>query len=205
MEVVQIKSKFLRNIFDQNTYVLRRGDEAIVIDAGAEVEEIKNALQGAKLLAVLMTHLHFDHLWNIESILKEFDCDVFMLDGAEEKLASPEHNVSVILNRKMTFKVDPKKIKHYSKVNHIGGFEVEVIKTPGHSSDSVCLLIEKSLFSGDTIFSGAIGRTDLYDGSLSEIKNSLETIAKLDFDKVYPGHYESTTKQKVLNDLKTMF
>ena len=78
MEVICLKSKFLRNIFDQNTYVIKSGNSAIIVDAGAEIEDVKNALTGLKVKAILMTHLHFDHFWNLENYLHEFDCDVYV-------------------------------------------------------------------------------------------------------------------------------
>ena len=78
MQIITIKSKFLGGVFNQNTYVLKQGKDAIVIDAGAEVDDVKKAVSGTKLKAVLMTHLHFDHIWNIEKYIQEFDTDIFV-------------------------------------------------------------------------------------------------------------------------------
>ena len=70
MEVVTIKSKFLRNLFDQNTYVLKNENEAIIIDAGADVDDVEREVQGLNVLAILITHIHFDHVWNLEEYIK---------------------------------------------------------------------------------------------------------------------------------------
>ena len=70
--LVTVKSKFLMNLFDQNTYVLKSKKEAIIIDAGAELEDVLKEVENKKVLAVLMTHLHFDHIWNIEQYLEKY-------------------------------------------------------------------------------------------------------------------------------------
>ena len=82
---------------------------------------------------------------------------------------------------------------------------VNVFFTPGHSSDSVCLLIENALFSGDTIFSSGIGRTDLYDSDKNEMKKSLMKIKDIDFNICYPGHDEVTTKLQIDNIIECYF
>lgn len=199
MEVVCLKSKFLRNVFDQNTYVLKNENSAIVIDAGAEIEDVKNALGNAKVEAILMTHLHFDHFWNLEKYLQEFGCDVCVCAGAEEKFEKPELNCSTIMKVQKTQNVDKKYIKYYQNLLKIKNFDVEVIFTPGHSSDCVCLKIENNLFCGDTLFKDGVGRTDLVDSDPVALKESLNKIAGLDFDTAYSGHYESFSKERALD------
>ena len=202
MEVKQIKSKFLRNIFDQNTYVLSSGDEAVIIDAGAEIEDVKASLGERKVLAVLLTHLHFDHLWNIEKYIAEFHCDVYVQKQAEEKLLDPNKNASNILKKGMTFIVPKNKLKYYAEKLFIGNFEFEIYKTPGHSSDCVCIKTGDYLFSGDTIFEDAIGRTDFYDGSPEDMKKSLKLIENLNFKIACPGHFNICKKDKLLQVIK---
>ena len=73
--------------------------------------------------------------------------------------------------------------------------------TSGHTSDSVCILFEDKLFTGDTVFVDGIGRTDLVDSSSFEMKNSLEKIKNIDFAVAFPGHYEPATKDKVLKEI----
>ena len=65
--------------------------------------------------------------------------------------------------------------------------------------ESYSLLIEKSLFCGDLVLGGSIGRTDLYDSSNIEMRNSLEKLKNIDFETAYPGHYETMSKDEVLN------
>ena len=69
MEIVCLKSKFLHNLFDQNTYVVKCGDEALLVDAGAEVEDVKQVVESRKVVGILITHIHFDHIWNLKKYI----------------------------------------------------------------------------------------------------------------------------------------
>jgi len=83
------------------------------------------------------------------------------------------------------------------EVLELGTLELEVIHTPGHTPGSICIKVEDMLFSGDTLFRGSIGRTDLYGGSKNDMETSLEKLSKLDEDlKVLPGHGSATTIAK---------
>lgn len=202
MEIIKIKSKFLKNIFDQNTYICIGKNSAIIIDAGGEVKDIEKHLDGKKVLAVLMTHLHFDHLWNIEEYVKRFDCDVYMCKGAEEKLTDPNANASFMIRKDMLFNIPKNKIKYYAEKLKIGEFEVEVFFTPGHTDDGVCLKIDSNLFTGDTVFNDNIGRCDLEGGSTSLMRESLKNILSIDFKKAYPGHFNEASKEEISNTIK---
>lgn len=189
MNVFTIKSKFLRNLFDQNTYVLTSGDEAVIIDAGAEVSDIEKVVSGKKVLAVLITHIHFDHVWNLESYIQKFNPDIYILKGQENRFSNERLNASFMIRKEISIDISNAKIKYFTDNLKIGKFDIKVIKTPGHTEDGVSILIDKKLFSGDTLFDGGIGRTDLDDSSDEKMLNSLKTLKFLDFDVVYPGHY----------------
>ena len=194
MEIITLKSKFLRNLFDQNTYVVKNGNSAILIDAGAEIADVLNVLDGAKVCAVLLTHVHFDHIWNIEEYIKEFDCDVYVCKGAEEKFGDYKKNCASFVNKELIRNVKNDKIKYYQKELVFDNINVDVYFTPGHCADCVCLKINNALFSGDTLFANGVGRTDIFDSSEHDMKNSLKMIKTIDFEVMYPGHYESATK-----------
>ena len=199
MEVVCIKSKFLRNLFDQNTYVLKQGGDALIVDAGAELEDVKAALAGVTPKAILMTHLHFDHIWNIEKYLAEFGCDVYVCKGAEKKFSDYSLNGSTMLNSKITRNVDAKHIKYYENELRFENFDIEVFFTPGHCKDAVCLKIDNALFCGDTLFANGIGRTDLIDSDNKQMIESLKKISSIDFEVAYSGHYDSFSKNRALD------
>jgi glyoxylase-like metal-dependent hydrolase (beta-lactamase superfamily II) len=194
--LVTVKSKFMMNLFDQNTYVLSNKKEAIIIDAGAELEDVLEAVENKKVLGVLMTHLHFDHFWNIDEYLDKFDCPVYVVHGFENKFEKPELNCSPIVKKEIVKNVKKEQIKYYENHLKIGSFDIDVFFTPGHSADCVCLLVGDKLFSGDTVFVDGVGRTDLYDSDNNQMADSLEKIKEIKYSEIYPGHYEKSTKEK---------
>ena len=199
MDIYTVKATAYRGILNQKTYVLTNDSEAVIIDAGANVEDVKQFVGNRKVLGVLLTHLHFDHIWCIEDYIKEWNADIYVVNGAEEKFKNAELNCSYLIRADMTFNVSQKNIKYYAQKLKLGSFEFDVIFTPGHSADSVCLLTNKNLFCGDLVLDGTIGRTDLYDSSDYDMQRSLEKLKFIDFKIAYPGHYDKMTKEEVLN------
>lgn len=199
MKINIIRSKEFGGILDQKTYVLEKDDGVIIIDAGASVADLKNVIQGKKVFAVLLTHLHFDHICCLGEYLNEWsDLTVFIVKGFEDKFLDSKKNCSFIFNENLTIDVPQKNIKYYAEKLKIADFEIDVIFTPGHSADCVCLLIDKMLFCGDLVLGGSIGRCDLYDSDISQMWDSLEKLESIDFEWAFPGHYEKMTKNEVL-------
>lgn len=196
MEIFKIKSKFMRGIMDQNTYVVVDSGNSIIIDAGADINDVKAAVKDNKVLAVMLTHAHFDHFWCIEDYIEAFDCDVYICEGVEEKFVDSYKNGSTIIRKEIVRNVPKDKIKYYKPQIKLENFDVEVLFSPGHCKDSVCLKFEKTLFSGDTLFSNGIGRTDIFDSDNNDMIKSLKKIKDLDIDVVYPGHYEACSKSQ---------
>lgn len=196
-KVICLKSKFLYGLMNQNTYVLTNGKEAVIIDAGAEIDDVKNAVGKAKVVAILMTHLHFDHFWNLESYLKEFDASVYISKGAENKFVDSRLNAAYLVNIQKRVEIAQNRIKYYANKLTLGGFNAEIFKTPGHSEDSVSVFIDDKLFTGDTIFSDCVGRTDLPDSNNEELLESLKTIKKINYLTAFPGHNESASKNQI--------
>ncbi len=200
-QIICLKSKFLRGIFNQNTYVLLNEDEAILIDAGADVNDIKDIVGSRKVLGVLMTHLHFDHIWNLSQILSEFKCNVYISKGCENRFSDATLNASNLIKKEMKFEISQRQISYFEENMSIGTFQIKVYNTPGHSRDSVCFLIGDSLFTGDTVFFDSIGRTDLPDSNDQQMIRSLRKIREIDFSIAYPGHYDSCEKSKILQTI----
>lgn len=196
IEVEIVKSKFMKGLMDQNTYILKKNDSAIIIDAGADVEDVKLLIGNKKVEAVLMTHLHFDHFWNIEEYLKAFNCDVYICKDAEAKFCDSFKNGAVLVRQDVVRKVDKKFIKFYEQKLKIGEFDIEVYFTPGHSADCICLKIDNLLFSGDTIFADGVGRVDLFDSNKDSMIKSLKIIRAIEFETLYPGHYQLSDKKQ---------
>ncbi len=176
-------------ILQTNCYVLSINEKVIVIDPGAKAERILTAINEREVIAILLTHAHFDHIGALNELLTHFTCPVYLHEDDEPLLSNPELNYSF----PKRFVVDADTI-HYTNNLQIGEFKIEVIETPGHTEGSVCLIIENNLFSGDTLFMQSVGRTDLKTGNPTKMKQSLRKLKALDQNYVvYPGHDEHTT------------
>ncbi|NYZ78552.1 MBL fold metallo-hydrolase [Candidatus Micrarchaeota archaeon] len=168
-----------------NVYLLIDGKRALMIDSGdgSSFEEIEKALSGLELAKIILTHGHWDHIGGMCYLKKQgllHKADLRILDDLNS--CFPE------------FLKTPRNISELSsKCIKFGGFELEVIHTPGHTPGSVCLFDRKGriLFSGDTLFAGGyFGRTDLTGGDGQELMKSLEKIKKLGYKVLCPGHDE---------------
>ncbi len=158
--------KVITGYLDENCYILIKNNECLVVDPGDDFTKIKEAIGDAKILGVLITHSHFDHIGALRNFLTKRSIKIFKKSNLEEK--------------------------DYT----IGSFKFECIYTPGHSKDSVSFYFaeDKALFDGDFIFKESIGRTDLPGGSDTDMQQSITKILTYPDDtKIYPGHNEETT------------
>lgn len=158
--------KVITGVLDENCYVLTKNNTAIIIDPGDDYLDIKEAIGENKVLAVLITHSHFDHIGVLRNFLTKRSIKIFKKSSLEEK--------------------------EYT----IGDFKFKCIYTPGHSKDSVSFFFEENncMFVGDFIFKESIGRTDLPGGDNNDMKESLNKL--LTFNEsitLYPGHDDETT------------
>ena len=173
--------------YQTNCYILHQEDSSscVVIDPGYTPEVILDFLagKGLKLEAILLTHGHFDHVGAVRDLAAETGCKVYL---NPDDLSMPPRMTAGPLYYTDT----------YSDGDTLSpaGIPFQVLSTPGHTPGSVCLIAENYLFSGDTLFAGSRGRTDLPGGSTRAIRESLRRLAALPQDySVHPGHGESTT------------
>ena len=155
------------------TYIIADEDngEAAIIDPSWDLDEILNTLKKRSWKAkyIINTHTHFDHVLGNDQIAT--------ITGA--KIIQHENSK---LDKDITVKD--------GDIIEVGGVKLKVIHTPGHSKDSMCLILDDSVFTGDTLFVGNCGRTDLPGSDAEQMYHSLfDRLAKLD-DKllIYPGH-----------------
>ena len=192
--------KFVLGPVGTNCYiVINEGNrECFVVDPATcppeFVSYIKDA--GLEVKAVLLTHGHFDHILGRDGFLKEFSVPVYACEAEKELLESAQLNSSAsMLGQPYTFS-GAEYVTNRQNLK-IAGFEIQVIYTPGHTGGGCCYYIpaENVLFSGDTLFHGSIGRTDLPTGSMGQLVNSIRDrlFVLPDETKVYPGHMEETT------------
>ncbi len=163
----------------------------IVIDPGYEPERVLSEVAhlGLTVQAVLLTHGHFDHVGAVEAIALETDCPVWMHQG--DHILNPM--VRLLFPLSGAKNLDLRFFKE-GDVLDLAGLRFLVLETPGHTQGGVCFQVEDALFSGDTLFSGSCGRTDLPGSSGKRMTESLSRLAALAFDgTVYPGHGPATT------------
>ena len=165
-----------------NCYVVAAGDAAVVIDPGAQVHEVMKAVEGLGVLAVMVTHGHSDHVGGVDDFLAETSVP-FLAPAADAALISK--HVSAEPTRPVS---DGDRLE-------FGPLNFDVTATPGHTPGSCCYYAPGILFSGDTLFAGGVGRTDLPGGSGDALFEAIrERIFALPDDTVvYPGHGEFTT------------
>ena len=173
--------------YQTNCYIIH--DEAsktcCVIDPGYTPDVILEELRrlGLTLDAILLTHCHFDHVGGVRELAAETDCKVYL---CPEDLTMPPMFTGGKLHYTHTYEE--------GDVLSLAGLTIQVIQTPGHTPGSVCLLVENTMFSGDTLFAGSCGRTDLPGGNWTAIRKSLIRLSSLESNYwIRPGHGESTT------------
>ena len=172
--------------YQVNCYIIHddKSTSCCVIDPGYEADTILDKLSelGLTLEAILLTHGHFDHVGAVRDIAADTGCQVYL---CADDLCLPTNLTAGKLYYTQTYAEGTRL--------HLAGLDITVLQTPGHTPGSVCLLIGDSLFSGDTLFAGSCGRTDLPGGSWEQMQASLKRLSQIDANLwVLPGHGEST-------------
>ena len=182
-----------------NCYIIvdEETKETMVIDPAGEEEKIIEMLDilEAKLKYIYLTHCHGDHTGAVVGLQNKYEAKVLIERKESENLKNTEITLNYYIG------IPDIRLEEGSRIDdgdliHLGELEFKVIHTPGHTNGSTSLFCEKEkmLFSGDTIFRGTWGRTDLPTGSLNDIINSItDKLLILPNDTiVYPGHGKST-------------
>ena len=181
-----------------NCYIVWDEDtkQGVIIDPGDDADVILKSVEklGIKIIYILATHGHFDHVGAVAPLKRQLKAeflahkdDFFFIEDGEN--AARRWGVDIEQPPKPDrFLKDGDKIK-------IGNFHLEVIHTPGHSPGGISFLYDKMLFGGDTLFQGSIGRTDFRKGSFEDLSNAIKTrLYTLPDDTiVYTGHGPITT------------
>jgi glyoxylase-like metal-dependent hydrolase (beta-lactamase superfamily II) len=169
------------------TYILEdeESGEAIILDPSWNLDEIQKETvrRDLKIKYIVNTHHHFDHTLGNEAMAKETTAQILQHESSTLK-----HDISLVDRQKIKF----------------GNSELTVFHTPGHSKDSICLVGDGKIFTGDTLFVGNCGRVDLPGGSARELYHSLfDILGKMDENLVlYPGHNYGSTPVSTLGKEK---
>ena len=173
--------------YQTNCYLLYDPDrtDCLVIDPGYEPEAVLSQAErlGKRVAAILLTHGHFDHVGAVRDLASETGCPVYI---HEQELTMPPQMTA----GKLYY------THFYGEGDELclAGIKIRVYHTPGHTPGSVCLETQGLLFTGDTLFAGSCGRTDLPGGDWQTILTSLQRLRSFDGELgVFPGHGESST------------
>ena len=167
-----------------------KSKEAAVIDAGWDADKIIETANKEKLTIkkIILTHSHFDHVQRVDELADKTKADVYFHELESDSIKKHIKNDAIKII----------KLKDNDEIS-IGKIKIKIIHTPGHDPGAVCLHFNSKLITGDTLFVGAIGRTDLPGGDTIKLFESLQKLKKLD-DKteIYPGHDYGESKSSTI-------
>ena len=189
-----------------NAYIVcdEKSKEAMVVDPGGEPEKIAEALDilDANLKYIFLTHCHADHIGGISKLKELKGGKILISRDDSEGLYNEEISLAYYINMQNPELEADSRVDDNDLI-HIGELEFKVISTPGHTKGGLSLYCEKErlVFSGDTMFSGTWGRTDLPTGNFVEIMDSItnKLMTLPDETIVYPGHGKTTMIQDERN------
>lgn len=189
--------KFSTPGMGENIYLVWDGTtkEALLIDPGAPMQRLDKVIEetGVKLLAILLTHGHSDHILGCEHYQKKYGLPIYCHQDDQDMLERSKYNHSKEIFG-IEYTIDEAFYFAEGRLN-IGSFAIDVIHTPGHSKGSSCFLIKDQLFSGDTLFKLGVGRYDLYGGDEGKLMHSVKHKLFLLPEEVvvHPGHGVKTS------------
>ncbi len=173
-------------------------NESIIIDPGSAFDRIKSAVAqtGTTPVAILLTHGHFDHAGEAASTAREYGIKIYASASQERELKDPNLNLSGdMFGNSESYSADV--YLQDDEELDLAGLHIKCLYTPGHTPGGCCFYFpnEEIVFTGDTLFSGSVGRTDFPEGSMSQLVNSIKSkLMTLSDDTIcYPGHNEPTT------------
>jgi hydroxyacylglutathione hydrolase len=191
---MKIKSKPCGD-YATNCYIIDIDNKQIIIDPGVNATNwVKDNVTNP--IVILNTHGHFDHVWSNQELKNHFNIpiyiqkdDAFMLENDPFSQGTPKSIPDILVDGNMEYEVE--------------GIKFEFIKLPGHTPGCSVITIEDSMFSGDFLFKGSIGRVDFPYSNPNEMKKSINNFLKIEKDyTVYPGHGDKTSVSKEKNNLK---
>jgi hydroxyacylglutathione hydrolase len=176
------------------------GGEGVVIDPADEADEIIALAESKKiaLKAILNTHAHVDHIMGNEEMKKKTGAEILIHEDDAPFLTKTPRSMLVMFGARPSPPAD-RTVKDGETIR-IGDVALKVLHTPGHSPGGICLYGEGAVFTGDTLFVGGLGRTDLPGGSWEVMLNSIRTklLTLPDETIVYPGHNYGPSPQSTI-------
>lgn len=188
---------------ETNTYVIYDDEKnAVIIDPADCADEIEKTIvnYGIQPLKIILTHGHFDHILAAEELAQNYGIQVYVHSSDLELLNDTKKNLFDDFEMNGIFRkvTDIKTFEDGDTIN-AGSMSFKIMSTPGHTNGSCCLICDDCIFTGDTLFSGSIGRTDMPGGDYGKMKASLEKFKMINGEfKIYPGHGEASILSREL-------
>ncbi|MCA5012649.1 MULTISPECIES: MBL fold metallo-hydrolase [unclassified Enterococcus] len=191
--------RILTGVIQENCYLIYNEENLLIIDPGAEAERIISLIKKTekKPIAILLTHTHYDHIGAVEELRHHYHIPVYVSPLEQEWLSNPVLNLSGLGRHDdiADIVVQPAEMEFEMTDYELGGIKFSVVPTPGHSIGSVSLIFDDFVVTGDALFKGSIGRTDLHTGDMEQLLHSIRTylFTLPDEFPAYPGHGDATT------------
>lgn len=193
-------------IYAANCYIINSENtkDAIVIDPGGDVDEIIKLIEDNNLNVkyIILTHGHGDHIGGVIPLKNKFNIPVVIHEDDKEMLVDGNKNLSALMAMG-SLEPEADILVKDGDIIEFGDIKAEIIHTPGHTLGGISIKIRDNIITGDTLFAGSIGRTDLFGGDYDTLIKSIKTKLMIypDNVKVYPGHGPSSTigKERVTN------
>ncbi|NLM38105.1 MAG: MBL fold metallo-hydrolase [Firmicutes bacterium] len=188
--------QFILGELEVNSYLLWDEEtlEAACFDPGGPPQEILVEIEEKKLRLkyILLTHGHYDHIGGVNELKAKTGAPVAVHAADAGMVTNPNLNLSVLLARPIVVK--PDQLLADGDVVCLGAQMLKIYHTPGHTPGGICIALSGLLFSGDTLFAGSVGRTDLPGGDQAALEQSLRRLVQFPGEtQVFPGHGAKTT------------
>jgi glyoxylase-like metal-dependent hydrolase (beta-lactamase superfamily II) len=192
--------RFVVGELDTNCYLIacEESKKAVVVDPGSEGEAdlVLDILKKKDFMLkyIINTHGHGDHIGGNRELKSLTSAKILIHELDAEMLVDAKKNLSFLIGKELISPPADQFLKEGDEIT-FGSLKLKIIHTPGHTPGGICLVLDDIVFTGDTLFAGGIGRTDLPGGSYDDIQKSIkDKLLKLGDDKIiYPGHGPSST------------
>lgn len=194
-----------RGVFDSNTYIVGDNGEVVVIDPGNNADEIIAAAGDVDIKYILLTHTHIDHMLFVDDLQSKTGAKVVAHSFDANGFTDSRFNVSAFTSGPRVFRKADMLVEEGDTIS-LGGLTFEFIHTPGHTPGSMCVKAGDLLFTGDTIFEGDFGRTDLPYAQPEKMRDSVDKVFAMGQDlMIYPGHGPSDTLGNIILKSKAAY
>jgi len=203
----------VKGIYASNTFVVDDNGIKIVIDAGAPIGTMRQVLGNKPPTAIFLTHEHFDHVAHIADYAAAYPkCPIYCHPATLKELKTNEINsvigafAGVDVRTPDSFEnfrtLENNQVIGVNQYDSATPFRIKAIFAPGHSDGSVLYLTGNKLFTGDVLFDGTIGRTDLVPNGYAQMQTTLRNLQSLEFEKAYHGHGDPSSFEQQQKNIR---